>query len=61
MTLLAGSYRQDDALQLFDIRNMKCVRTYEWDGIDGGKTYLDKNNEVISQTVDDLDNDEEHM
>ena len=40
-TVLAGSYRQNDALQLFDLRSMKCVKTYEWDGLDGGKSYVE--------------------
>ncbi len=44
-TLLTGSYRQDDALQLYDLRMNKCVRTYEWDGLDGGKTFIDKDKE----------------
>lgn len=46
-TLLAGSYRQNDALQLFDMRTMRCCRTYEWDGIDGGKTIIDKENATV--------------
>ena len=34
-TVLTGSYRQDDALQLWDLRTGKCTRTYDWDGPDG--------------------------
>lgn len=36
-TLLAGSYRQDEALQLFDLRKGECVRTYDWDGPSGAQ------------------------
>lgn len=43
------------------MRTMQCSRTYEWDGIDGGKTYVDKDNEMIKDNVDDLDDDKEHM
>ena len=31
-TLLAGSYRQDNVLELFDLRTMKKFRTIDWDG-----------------------------
>ena len=40
-SLIAGSYRHDDALQLFDMRVMKCVRTYDWDGLDGGQNFVE--------------------
>ena len=64
-TLLAGSYRNDDALQLFDLRAMKCVRTYEWDGLDGGKSIIEKENELVpaakTSAAAEEDDDEEHM
>ena len=59
-TVLTGSYRNDDALQLFDLRTMKCSRTYEWDGLDGGQVFIDKENKMIQQTTEE-DDDEEHM
>ena len=31
-TVLTGSYRNDDALQIWDLRKRECVRTIEWDG-----------------------------
>ena len=55
-TVLTGSYRQDDALQLFDIRAMKCTRTYEWDGLDGGKSYVEQDSHLIPK-VDIVDDD----
>ena len=36
-TLLVGSYRQDDALQLYDMRKYECVRSYNWDGTGAGE------------------------
>ena len=47
VTLLTGSYRQDDALQLIDLRVMKICRTYEWDGLDGGQCFIDKENQLV--------------
>jgi hypothetical protein len=51
------------------MRTMKCCRTYEWDGIDGGKTIIDKENatvphkEVRSLVAHEHEEDEEedHM
>lgn len=31
-TLLTGSYRQDDVLELWDIRTFQKFRNIEWDG-----------------------------
>ena len=31
-TLLTGSYRQTDVLELWDLRNFKKFKTYHWDG-----------------------------
>ena len=31
-TLLTGSYRQADPIQLWDLRTFKCFRTIDWDG-----------------------------
>jgi hypothetical protein len=60
VTLLTGSYRNDDALQLFDLRTLKCMRTYEWDGLDGGKTFVEKDSALIPK-VDITDDDKEHL
>ena len=60
VTLLTGSYRQDDALQTWDLRTLKCTRTYEWDGLDGGKSFVEKDNALIPK-VDNQDDDKEHM
>ena len=38
---------------------MKCVRTYDWDGLDGGKNYIDKENQMLATA--ELDEDDEHM
>jgi hypothetical protein len=38
---------------------MKCVRTYDWDGLDGGKNYIDKENQMLAAA--ELDEDDEHM
>lgn len=66
VTVLAGSYRNDDALQLYDLRMMKCSRTYEWDGLDGGQVIMDKEKEFIASMPSswqekEMDDDEEHM
>lgn len=58
--MLTGSYRQDDALQTWDLRTLKCTRTYEWDGLDGGKSFVEKDNALIPK-VDNQDDDKEHM
>ena len=60
VTLLTGSYRQDDALQLFDMRTLKCIRTYEWDGLDGGKSFVEKDNSLIPK-MDLQDDDKGNM
>ena len=61
-TLLVGSYRQDDALQLYDLRMNKCTRTYEWDGLDGGQNFIDKENQLFAGRKEDLEDPEsEHM
>lgn len=39
---------------------MKCVRTYEWDGLDGGKSYVDQDSKMITK-VDESETDHEHM
>jgi len=31
-SILTGSYRIDDVLQLYDIRTLKCVKSLNWDG-----------------------------
>lgn len=31
-TLLTGSYRAEDPIQLYDLRNFKLLRTIDWDG-----------------------------
>jgi len=44
---------------------MKCCRTYEWDGLDGGQTIIDKENSMLpvpkSPDAPEEDDDEEHM
>ncbi len=57
--MLAGSYRQDDALQLFDIRTMKCTRTFDWDGLDGGKSFVEKDVALIPK-VDTEEDEKEY-
>jgi hypothetical protein len=51
------------------MRTMKCSRTYEWDGIDGGKTYIEKEESMFAASASaasgrpgiEEDDDEEHM
>ncbi len=35
------------------------MRTYDWDGLDGGKNYIDKENQMLATA--ELDEDDEHM
>jgi len=49
-TLLAGSYRQEDALQLFDMRTFECVRSYDWDGVGAGQLLFNDGEEAKLQS-----------
>jgi WD40 repeat protein len=50
-TVLTGSYRQEDVLELWDIRTFKKVRTIDWNG--------PKNSEPIHEELEDDKKEEE--
>ena len=46
-TVLTGSYRQDDCIQLWDLRTRTCSRVIGWDGPDAGSSlFNDENNDI---------------
>ena len=50
-TLLTGSYRQNDVLELWDLRNFKKSRTYAWDGPKNYETSFSQMEEEKTSTM----------
>jgi len=46
---LTGSYRQNDVLELWDIRTMKKFRNIDWEGPKAEQTELDMEEEKASE------------
>jgi len=46
-TILTGSYREENVLELWDIRNLKKFREIDWDGQNSSE-YIEKSDENIN-------------
>lgn len=59
-TLLTGSYRQEEVLELWDLRKNKKFREIEWDGPKVSENYKQQSEQLENQMEDDqVKNDED--